>query len=110
MAQTVYSLRLYAAQNLAPGSGVVGPVVPAGFIYVLRDIDVCSFTSTTGDELLVKGPTGGNVYVVVLTAGGDRFNFQWRGRQVYAEGEQIGFHSLAGGWDVMASGYQLTLP
>lgn len=110
MSRDVYSLRIFATGSLIPATGKVGPVVPSGFVYVLRDINVVRRSTGSTDEFVVYAATGGllaNVVVANLDPGS---NFQWGGRQVYAQGEQIGFQSLVGTWDVMASGYQLTLP
>lgn len=110
MANQVYSLRIYAQGSLVPSSGVTGPLVPSGLVYVVRDMDIVRRSSGSTDELVVYAQTLGllvNVVAGVLDAGQ---NYHWRGRQVYNEGEQVGVQSLVGTWDVAISGYQLTLP
>lgn len=110
MAPPVYSLRIYAAGALTSGVGTVGPVVPAGLIYVLRDIDITRSTTGSTDQMDVFNPLGGvlwNLVPAVLDGGS---NAHWRGRQVYIAGEQVAFRVFSGTWAVMASGYQLTTP
>lgn len=110
MARDVYSIRIFATGDLEPAAGVVGPIVPAGLVYIVRDIDVFEFSSVANAELLVYSPVLGPIYTPTRSASGVPSDWQWRGRQVYNEGEQVGFLSLLGKWAVMASGYQLTLP
>lgn len=110
MARDVYSLRIFSTASLDVAAGTVGPVVPDGLVYVLRDIDAWELTGDGSTGLEVVSPTVG---VLIFWQGGttvpDR-QFAWRGRQVYGPGEQVGFVVTAGIWSVTASGYQLTLP
>lgn len=110
MAGTVYSLRIFASGGLSPGAGTVGPVVPAGLVYILRDIDAFCSTAASGDNFVVFSQVGGVLWDLLLPTTPEGTGFQWRGRQVYAAGEQVGFRSFQGTWAVAASGYQLTLP
>lgn len=110
MARDVYSLRIYAAADLLASTGEVGPVVPAGFVYVVRDIDVRENLATAGAYIFVKNPVGGILWIHQVDATVNGSVGQWRGRQVYAEGEQVGFQVSSGDWAVTCSGYQLTLP
>jgi hypothetical protein len=106
----VYSLRIFAHGGLTNAGGTVGPVVPNGLLYVVRDITVQRGSSGASDNLIVFNQVTGvllNIVVGDLDAGG---GFQWQGRQVYNTGEQVGFHAFVGTWAVACSGYQLTLP
>lgn len=110
MARDVYSLRIFAHASLTSGAGTVGPTVPAGLVYVVRDIDVVRSTTGASEQLDFFNPLGGvlwNVVPGVLDAGA---NGHWRGRQIFSEGEQVGVRAFSGTWAVMVSGYQLTLP
>jgi hypothetical protein len=110
VAQPVYSLRIFAHGALTPAGGQVGPIVPNGFVYVVRDITIQRDSSGATDNLIVFNQVLGvllNVVVGDLDAGG---GFQWTGHQVYNEGEQVAFHAFVGTWGVACSGYQLTLP
>jgi hypothetical protein len=110
MARAVYSLRIFATGALSPGAGTVGPIVPAGLVYVVRDIDAFDDTAGASDNLIVFNQLSG---VLIswqgpsLAANG---NYSWRGRQVYNEGEQVAFRAFVGTWAIACSGYQLTLP
>lgn len=110
MASAVYSLRLFAAGGLTSAAGTVGPVVPAGLVYVLRDIDALEITGTRPAEWFLAGQTGVSIVNFFISAAADPGNTQWRGRQVYNTGERIGFTVATGTWSIAASGYQLTLP
>lgn len=110
MAQPVYSVRLFATGALTSASGTVGPVVPSGLVYVLRDIDVVEITGTASAAMQVYGQTGGILWVYERGSTLNSAWGGWRGRQVYNEGEQIGFSAPSGTWSISASGYQLTLP
>jgi hypothetical protein len=110
VARDVYSLRIFSQGGLIPASGVVGPLVPAGLVYVVRDMDIVRRTTGSTDELVIYNQTLGllvNVNAGMLDTGQ---NYRWRGRQIYNEGEQFGVQSIVGTWDVAVSGYQLTLP
>lgn len=109
-AQPVYSLRIFAHASLINAAGTVGPIVPAGFVYVVRDITVVRDSAGATDNLIIFNQVTGvmlNIVVASLDPGG---GFQWSGRQVYAAGEQVGFHAFVGTWGIACSGYQLTLP
>jgi hypothetical protein len=110
VARDVYSIRILATGGLIPSSGVIGPVVPAGVVWVVRDIDAAAAGSTSPSQLLVIAQTLGILWNVQLPANVNGGYEGWRGRQIYAEGEQVGVQSLAGQWSVAISGYQLTLP
>ena len=110
MARTVYSLRIFAHAGLSPAGSPVGPTVPTGLLYVVRDIDAFSNTGAVGDDLVAFSPVAGVLWRARLAASGNPLIWTFRGRQVYAEGETVGFQSLQGTWSVTCSGYQLTLP
>lgn len=110
MARDLYSFRIFAHASLTPAAGTVGPVVPSGLVYVLRDMDVRCDSAAAGDTLVVFNQAGGLLWVAVFDASINGFVYQWRGRQVYAVGEQVGFESFQGTWAIAASGYQLTTP
>lgn len=110
MAQAVYSLRIFAHASLSSAGGLVGPVVPSGFIYVLRDVDVFESSGTRPVTMVVNNPLAGVLVAFELAAGTVNGSLPWRGRQIYSPGERVGFQAFSGTWAIMASGYQLTLP
>lgn len=110
MSSNVYSLRIFASGALTNAAGTVGPIVPANFVYVVRDIEAFDSSNSAADELVVFSPVAG---VLLNITGPQEAPFgahMWRGRQVYGPGEQVGFHAFVGTWSVTCSGYQLTLP
>jgi hypothetical protein len=108
--QNVYSLRIFGHASLTSAGGRVGPVVPDGLVYVLRDIDVYELTGAGGTLMNVYNQLEGLLVEWVGGTTAEQRAFAWRGRQVYAPGEQVGFNVVAGTWAIAASGYQLTLP
>lgn len=110
MAAQVYSLRIFASAGLSPGAGTVGPIVPAGLVYIVRDIDAFDDTAGSTDNLIIFNQTSGVLVNWVGPGSAALGNWQWRGRQVYNEGEQVALRSFVGTWGVAISGYQLTLP
>lgn len=110
MAPPVYSLRIFASAGLVPATGTVGPVVPAGLIYVVRDIDVFSHTLAVNDNLFLFNQVLGVLQEWQVHSVSDNPHQQWTGRQVYREGEQVGFRTFQGNWSIACSGYQLTTP
>lgn len=110
MARDVYSLRIFAAGGVNVAAGRVGPLVPNGLVYVVRDIDIWASSGANNDELIMYSQVLGALHVWKFTTGVSDGNFSWRGRQVYNTGEQVAFQSLQGTWSIACSGYQLTLP
>lgn len=110
MAAPVYSLRIFATGSLSPGAGTVGPIVPAGLVYIVRDIDAFDDTAGSADSLIVFNQLSGVLVNFVGPGSAALGNWQWRGRQVYNEGEQVALRSFGGSWAVAVSGYQLSLP
>lgn len=91
----------------------VGPLqftCPAGFVCVLRDVDVVGESNGSSDVLSIDIEGLGFIWGV-QGSGGAFQTAQWRGRSVFTEGQvlEAGI-SGAGTWHVSASGYQLTLP
>ena len=110
MARDVYSLRIFATGALTSSAGVVGPIVPAGLVYVLRDVDLFETTGAAGTFAQILSPVAGVLALFAGQAEPTTRSYPWRGRQVYAVGERVGFEVVSGTWSITASGYQLTLP
>lgn len=110
MARALYSLRIFSSGALTNAAGTVGPIVPAGLIYVLRDIDAFDSTNSAADELVVFSPVAGVLLNITGPQAAPLGVHSWRGRQVYDEGEQVGVHAFVGTWSITISGYQLTKP
>lgn len=110
MARDVYSIRIFASASLTASSGIVGPVVPADFVYVLRDVDAVELTGSGTGAFQIIAQTLGVLYAFQRGATLASAVAQWRGRQVYGPGEKVGFEVVTGTWSIAASGYQLSLP
>lgn len=110
MAQSVYSLPIFSAGSIIGASGVVGPVVPPGVVYVVRDIMAFELTGANGAGLLWNGSNDQIIRQWLVDSTTESRNVHWSGRQVYEVGDQVGFQVETGTWNVMASGYQLTTP
>lgn len=104
MATPVYSVRL-AAQHAY--TGTLDVFAPTGFTMVLRDIDVV-YDGSPAAEISILGTAGQFIWFCQSPGGAEIF--QWRGRQVFAEGEFFQFQVGSGSWDFTASGYWLALP
>lgn len=103
---SVYSVQFVALAEL---TGSHGLDVPAGYKYILRDVDVVNRSGSAVAFGLV-GSAGQFVWYWDPLYNANALGGQWRGRQVFNPGEQIVFNALSGAWDVTASGYALTLP
>lgn len=110
MARDVYSIRIFATASLTASSGKVGPVVPPGLVYVVRDIDAYESSGIANANMVLLGQTGGIIWNPTRGSSTGVINPQWRGRQVYQDGEQVAFEVGLGTWSISCSGYQLTLP
>jgi len=105
MSSPVYSVKL------ADNAGVVGgPVtlftVPAGRVYILRDVDVAQPAGIASALVLITGGTGAWVYYVASAV--SPFYAPWRGRQVFVAGDTLKAIVIGSTtWTVLASGYDL---
>jgi len=108
VAAPVYSTRLLQAQGLA---GTISYTVPAGYILILRDLDV--YCHATGvDHVLLIGAAGQAIWHQEFDAT-TTFYGSWRGRQVLYETETVQIAanmSILDSADVTLSGYLLTAP
>lgn len=110
MSRDVYSLRIFAVGGLVAATGIVGPIVPNGFVYVVRDIDAFETTGGAAGFALLSQVAVPVQFFVSPGGAGAVQNHSWRGRQIYNTGERVGFEAASGSWNISCSGYQLTLP
>lgn len=107
---SVYST-LFLSGNTTGGAPVY--TVPAGFVAILRDVDVYNNSLVFAELFLEDSEFGNTIWRVDNNAfipGSSIGSSQWRGRQVFTEGNGFLFNASSGTWDVRASGYLLTLP
>jgi hypothetical protein len=103
----VYSLRIYSGTPSPSGSTVV---VPAGLLYVIRDIDAV-LESGSGTCVIYAQMGASAVFWYATSDPATQPRWQsWRGRQVAYTGENITFVGASGTWGLNVSGYQLTPP
>lgn len=105
MHQPPYSTRFLLYSGSAAGT-VASFTVPAGYVAVLRDIDLLA-TSAALTGAIVQA---GTAYPGILWTGPTAATTSraWRGRQVFYAGEVIRCYVFDGSWDVLASGYLLS--
>jgi hypothetical protein len=104
MPTSVYSERL-AAQ--AGYTGTLDVFAPTGFTMVVRDMDVVYDGGSAG-EMSVIGTAGQIIWFCSAPGGAEIF--QWRGRQVFSQGEFFSMQVNSGSFDFTVSGYHLALP
>lgn len=90
-------------------SGSVSVTVPAGLVYVLRDVDAVN-QSNAGSTFAILGAVGETIWFVNPIFNANDLVAQWRGRQVFNAGESFSFTAGTGAWAFTASGYSLTVP
>lgn len=104
---TVYSTCFFRAFT------AVGPLqftCPAGFVAVLRDVDVVAESNASSDVLEVAIEGLGFIWGV-QGSGGAFQTAQWRGRSVFTAGQVLEATVTGPGtWHVSACGYLLSLP
>lgn len=101
----VYSTRILEAAGLA---STIVYTVPAGYVLIIRDLDV--YCHATGvDHVYLVGATGQTIWHQEFDVS-TTFYGSWRGRQVIYAGEQVSITaamSVLDGADVTLSGYLL---
>lgn len=105
-AALVYSRNFFQLRGL---SGPAPLVVPAGKVWIARDLDVYG-NFTAGGDFFFEGPSLQTIYWTGWNPG-DRFQRQWSGRQVFTAGSTITVRADVGpldGIDVTLSGYELS--
>ena len=111
MASPVYTVLL--GEGIAPtgfSEIVFGP--PAGFRYVVTDVDATETSSVAPAALSgFTLSTGGNGIVWMLgTFAFRQQQYHWRGRQVIDVGDDLFCFTGDSGWHFRVTGFQLTLP
>lgn len=104
--------KLLAAIAGGTGTTTVGPV-PAGFIWIVRDVDGVGNGSGAAGTLYLEliDPSAAIVIFAAfdLPATGNT-NTPWRGRQVLPEGWSLRVLPAGAYWQGAISGYQLSSP
>lgn len=104
--------RLYSKRLLSSdfATGPINAVVPAGYIWVVRDIDLMWFGPPENDQASVSWEGVGQIFQCVGEASVEQ-HFQWQGRQVGNAGDTLQFLAEQyGNWTALVSGYELSTP
>jgi|SRR5580658_8410843 hypothetical protein len=103
---------LYSTQF---GGGIVSPdevsffpVVPDGYIWVVRAIDLVPLDSEGGQISVVETTLPCYLFTVGTAVAGQ--SYQWRGHQVFNAGQSLAVFNGISTWSFVMSGYQLTSP
>lgn len=107
MSTAVYSASFIQA---AAVEGEERITVPAGQVYILRDIDAWCDQVAAGYEIAFVGYSGQVFFAAVGSASIPLNNAQWRGRLVFTPGQTFGCNVVSGSWGVAMGGYILSLP
>lgn len=108
MALPVYSRRFIAQ------SGITLPLrqaVPAGKLWILRDLDARVTAGSLPAALFVGSGTPDLYFIVLPWTSSTTESVQWSGRQVIPAGAELLLTVSSGStWSAAISGYELTLP
>ena len=109
---TVYSRLLFRAHAVDTDTVAVY-TFPAGYLYVVRDMDVF-LAGEGGGAFSVYDGASCTFWSVTAPEGGTGFWEHWSGRQVFEAGDSVSFAPSTidpfGHGDIRVSGYALTLP
>lgn len=113
MAQNVYSVRLWSMNTASGGPTFTGPQVPAGFVWVVRDVRmVVANVPANNIAAAITLSSGGTLYIASSPAYGSvpGILYEWHGRAIVNTGENLVAHTSSPNWDMTVDGYQLSLP
>jgi hypothetical protein len=105
MARQTYSVLIYGAAGV---SALVDLAPPAGFKWVIRDIQAYCNAGLSGSRFTFEGADG-QAAVSFVWPPNTTEGFQWSGRIVVESGQTVHLHA-DDPTDVTISGYALTLP
>lgn len=103
----VYSVSLLQLAGLS-ASTTFGP--PAGYLWVVREIDVYANVSTGGDVVFFAEGTDGQTWYSEEWVGPSAGSRQWTGRVVIPNPYTLTVKASGGPVDVTVCGYALALP
>lgn len=106
----VYSRQFYADQITAGGTAPLA-TVPAGVVWVLRDITLGNLETTdTGAVSITVVAAGAPASVARWATIPDSAAVYWTGRQVLNAGDLLRVYNNSGLMSVLISGYELSAP
>lgn len=114
MASNIYTQTLWQLGPTTVGGSVLGPAVPSGFLWVIRDIVLVS----PGPDGIIASTPPGSLYVNTIpvaatprqgTLQASVFRYEDL-RQVITVNDSWGFTGPDAGWQLRVCGYQLSAP
>lgn len=108
----VYTIRLWQVVQAPIDFPPLGPTVPTGFKWVVRDVRMVNDTQGLAilSPAILKVHNGATIFRTPPGCTmGDVF-YQWEGRAVLEAGELLEVSLPDTGWTVAVDGWQLTLP
>lgn len=108
----VYSQVLVSVHNVAIGSPVLPPVVPTGYIWVIRDIVAWNGTAVPGwtNGFWIADSDAVPIWATPNLICQTQRMYHTELRQVLATGHELIAHTLTANWNLRISGYALTTP
>lgn len=113
MAQSVYTIRMWHLTSTAGGGTFTGPQVPAGFVWVVRDVRmVVPSISANNLAQAITISAGGSLYICSSPSFSSvpGILYEWHGRAVVQPGEFLVATTQSPNWVATVDGYQLALP
>lgn len=113
MAQQVYTIRMWDLTSTAQPGPFVGPQVPQGFVWVVRDVRMLNIaqpaTAVAAPILLTSGGTL-RIAASPTYSSMPGILYHWQGRAVAAPGEFLTAITTSPNWNMVVDGYQLSTP
>lgn len=109
----VYSTLLVSAKNLGQGTPFLPPIVPAGFVWVIRSISAANMSARStfvGGIIITDSFDNNEIWGTPLDTSISSKVYTAELRQVVPSGRELLARTFSPGWDVRISGFQLTLP
>lgn len=106
----VYSIRM-TAQRVATGGTFTPVIVPAGVVWIIRDIRItCLESAPSGAPNLFARTPSADVTIVQEPTPEPDVTLAQSARVVLEAGNEIRFTGHGDSYDVLISGYQLSAP
>jgi hypothetical protein len=104
----VYTVQLASLHDLASGASQDFSV-PAGFAWIIRDIDATSGASLDLPFLHVEDLVTGGTIAVLAVGGLFLESVQWKGRQAFTYGGGFRLRAENNSWDARVTGYEFAV-
>jgi hypothetical protein len=85
---------LIASGLIAPGATITGPTCPAGYIWVLRDLQIVN-TALAAGTFQIGLAGSGLPFPLAVTVLANQIGVQWAGRVTVTAGQQLAFRNTS---------------